>query len=204
MRSHTLILDMGGVLMQHNMPACIARFRQLLCEETADSLLGLSANGEGTANSLMARFERGLMDADAFVDALLAHAKPGTTRADIVAAWNSMHGGIPAERMERLGRWKAAGNRLFLLSNNNALHWVDILSRYDMSVFEHCFLSHCMHCSKPDAQIYTAVAQYLTAQALPEPYYFVDDIAVNRQAGERLGWITYSSLEQLAAALDLP
>lgn len=199
-----LILDMGGVLMEHNMPECISRFRRLLGEEPMNRLLGLGTDGEGIAQSLMEQFERGLVSSDMFIGTLLRHARPGTTPQDLTDAWNAMHGGIPAGRLERLWRWKAAGYRLFLLSNNNALHWADILSRYDMSVFEHCFLSHCMHCSKPDAAIYTAVERYLTAQGLPKPYCFVDDLAANRQAGERTGWLTYSSLEQLAAALGLP
>ena len=35
----TIILDMGGVLMNHNMPECIARFTDILGEEKMRNIL---------------------------------------------------------------------------------------------------------------------------------------------------------------------
>ena len=55
----TIILDMGGVLMNHNMPECIARFTDILGKENMKTILGLASNGEGTADSLMEQYERG-------------------------------------------------------------------------------------------------------------------------------------------------
>ena len=55
----TIVLDMGGVLMNHNMPECIARFTDILGEEQMKTILGLATNGEGTADSLMEQYERG-------------------------------------------------------------------------------------------------------------------------------------------------
>lgn len=128
----TIILDMGGVLMQHNMPECIARFTAILGEEKMKTILGLAPNGEGTADSLMEQYERGDISTDYFVDTILEQAKQGTSREEVIAAWNTMHGGIPAERLQHIQQWKDAGHRLFLLSNNNELHWEDIFSHYDM------------------------------------------------------------------------
>ncbi len=197
----TIILDMGGVLMQHNMPECLNRFRHLLGEEQMNRLLGLGSNGEGTSNSLMQQFERGLVSSDVFISTLLHHSRPGTTAQDIIVAWNSMHGGIPNNRLATLHHWHDLGYRLFLLSNNNALHWHDICSHYDMSVFEHCFLSHILHLSKPDVHIYTLVEDYLTAHHCQKPYYFVDDIEDNRLPAKTLGWQTYTSLTALQQSL---
>lgn len=199
--NQVIILDMGGVLMQHDLAGCMARFRRLMDEEAITQILGLAQNGEGTDNSIMEQFERGEMDAKQFVQRLLQCAKPSTTASDIIAAWNSMHGGIPQERLDLLRRWHSMGYHLFLLSNNNELHWQDVCSKYDLSIFEHCFASHLLHLSKPDRRIYETVQNYLTEHGYKAPYIFVDDIAVNREAGERLGWITYPSVEILSEHL---
>ena len=193
----TIILDMGGVLMNHNMPECIARFTDILGEEKMRTILGLATNGEGTADSLMEQYERGEISTDAFIEGIMQHAQRPTTREEVIAAWNAMHGGIPAERLQHIQQWKDAGHRLFLLSNNNELHWEHILSQYDMSMFEHCFASHLMHMSKPDPRIYEAVDEQLRAWNCEPPFHFVDDIAINRETSEALGWKTYETIYEL-------
>lgn len=183
--------------MNHNMPECIARFTDILGEEKMKTILGLSTNGEGTADSLMERFERGDISTDTFIDGLLQHAQRPATRVEVIAAWNAMHGGIPKERLQRIQSWKDAGHRLFLLSNNNELHWEHILSLYDMSIFEHCFASHLMHMSKPDPHIYQEVDNQLRAWHCDQPFHFVDDIAINREEGKKIGWKTYETIYEL-------
>ena len=193
----TIILDMGGVLMNHNMPECIARFTDILGEEKMRTILGLATNGEGTADSLMERYERGEISTDAFIDGIMQHAERPTTREEIIAAWNTMHGGIPTERLQYIQQWKDAGHRLFLLSNNNDLHWHHILSLYDMSMFEFCFASHLMHMSKPDPQIYQEVDKQLRAWNCEPPFHFVDDILINRTTAEQIGWQTYETIYEV-------
>ena len=193
----TIILDMGGVLMLHNMPECIARFTDILGEEKMQTMLGLASNGEGNADSLMEQYERGDVSTDYFVNTILEHAKEGTTRDEVIAAWNAMHGGIPAERLLHIQQWKDAGHRLFLLSNNNELHWEHILSQYDMSMMEHCFASHLIHMSKPDSRIYETVDKQLREWGCEQPFHFVDDIAINREAAEQLGWKTYETIYEV-------
>ena len=193
----TIVLDMGGVLMNHNMPECIARFTDILGEENMKTILGLASNGEGTTDSLMEQYERGDISTDAFIEGIMQHAQRTTTRQEIIDAWNAMHGGIPQERLQLIQSWKDAGHRLFLLSNNNDLHWHHILSLYDMSMFEYCFASHLMHMSKPDPRIYEAVDTLLKQNGCEDPYHFVDDIAINREAAEQLGWKTYETIYEV-------
>ena len=202
----TIVLDMGGVIMNHNMPECIARFTDILGEEYMKTILGLASNGEGTTDSLMEQYERGDISTDAFIDGIMQHAQRSTTRKEIIAAWNAMHGGIPQERLQLIQSWKDAGHHLFLLSNNNDLHWHHILSLYDMSMFEYCFASHLMHMSKPDPRIYQAVDHQLKNNFCKEEFlilnskfkiHFVDDILINRSTAEQLGWKTYATLDEL-------
>lgn len=202
--NNVLILDMGGVLMQHNIPKCIELFQHLLGEKEMEQVMGLAVNGEGYSNSLVEKFERGLINTDEFIGAILPHTRPGTTRQDVINAWLTMHKGIPAERLQLLQQWKEQGYHLFLLSNNNELHWNDIMTHYDMTVFEHCFASHLMHYSKPDIRIYQAVEEYLQQHHFTTPYIFVDDNQANREVAQSLHWITYPDLDTLATHLQPP
>ena len=187
--------------MLHNMPECIKRFQAMLGTRVMQNVLGLGFNGEGIEDTLMEQYEKGDVSTDEFVDTILQYASQETTREEVIAAWNSMHGGIPFERLEQIKRWKAVGHRIFLLSNNNDLHWQDIHQVYDMSVFEHCFASHLMHVSKPALAIYEAVDAYLKELGCEQPFHFVDDIAINRDVAEMLGWITYPTLNDVPVAL---
>lgn len=187
--------------MLHNMPECIKRFQAMLGTRVMQNVLGLGFNGEGIEDTLMEQYEKGDVSTDEFVDTILQYASQETTREEVIAAWNSMHGGIPLERLEQIKTWKAAGHRLFLLSNNNDLHWQDIHQVYDMSVFEHCFASHLMHVSKPALAIYEAVDAHLKELGCEQPFHFVDDIAINRDVAEMLGWITYPTLNDVPVAL---
>ena len=193
----TIILDMGGVLMNHNMPECIARFTDILGEEKMKTILGLGSNGEGTSDSLMEKYERGEISTDVFIASIMEHAQRPTNREEIIAAWNAMHGGIPEERLQLIRLWKDAGHRLFLLSNNNELHWEHILSQYEMSMFEYCFASHLIHKSKPDPKIYQEVDNQLHERKCEQPFHFVDDIAINREKGEDIGWKTHETIYEL-------
>lgn len=209
-----IILDLGGVLMRHNMPECLARFERLLGKEQMAQVLGLQSNAEGTLDSLVDKYEKGDISTDTFVDTILAHSYEGATREEVVAAWNSMHGGIPEERLQRIQRWANAGHHLYMLSNNNDLHWHHVFSHYDLSMFRHCYASHLLHLAKPDPRIYQAVDQAIREQeglqetpqslgALADnhPFYFVDDLEANRLPAEQLGWHTFASLDELACAL---
>ena len=209
-----IILDLGGVLMRHNMPECLARFERLLGKEQMAQVLGLQSNAEGTLDSLVDKYEKGDISTDTFVDTILARSYEGATREEVVEAWNSMHGGIPEERLQRIQRWADAGHHLYMLSNNNDLHWHHVFSHYDLSMFRHCYASHLLHLAKPDPRIYQAVDQAIreqeglqeTPQSLEalvdnHPFYFVDDLKANRLPAEQLGWRTFASLDELACAL---
>ena len=210
-----IILDLGGVLMRHNMPECLARFERLLGKEQMAQVLGLQSNAEGTLDSLVDKYEKGDISTDTFVDTILAHSYEGATREEVVAAWNSMHGGIPEERLQLIQRWADAGHHLYMLSNNNDLHWHHVFSHYDLSMFRHCYASHLLHLAKPDPRIYQAVDQAIREQeGLQETpqlhealvdnhsFYFVDDLEANRLPAEQLGWRTFASLDELAPFVE--
>lgn len=198
----TIILDMGGVLMLHNMPECIKRFCNMLGEKGMEQVLGMKINAEGLPKSLMEQFECGFISKEEFIHTILSHAKVGTTEKEVIDAWNTMHAGIPQDRLEQLTQWKKDGHHLILLSNNNAIHWEDIFEHYDMCIFDYCFASHIVHAHKPNKRIYEVVEQYLVDNQYEQPFHFVDDLEANRMVGESMGWHTYASLEELVHAMQ--
>ena len=193
-----IIFDLGGVLMMHNMQGCIQKFISLMGEENMQQVLGLCPNGEGCTDSLMEKFECGLVSKQEFVSTLLQSSRPGTTEADVVDAWVTMHAGIPDEYWSFLNNLKAEGHHLLVLSNNNAIHYQDILNHYDMSCFDRIFLSHEIHSKKPERKIYEVVDEYLTQQGWKNNRtIYIDDIAENRQVGEQFGWETAGNIHFL-------
>ena len=193
-----IILDLGGVLMHHNMPECLARFECLLGKEQMAQVLGLQSNAEGALDSLVDKYEKGDISTDEFVGTILAHSREDATREEVVAAWNSMHGGIPEDRLQLIRRWADAGHHLYMLSNNNDLHWHHVFSHYDLSMFRHCYASHLLHLAKPAPRIYQTVDQAIRKQEGNQLFYFVDDLEANRLPAEQLGWRTFASLDELA------
>ncbi len=214
----TIVLDLGGVLMEHDIQACVKRFQQLLGANFAK--LGLGDDGEPTdvEMPIMRDYETGYANTDDFVKALLPLSKEGTTRQDILDVWNMMLLGIPAERLERVLRLKQH-YPVFLLSNNSEEHWRFCVEKFFSSpdcdsetvlhrYFDEVFLSQEMHLSKPDPRIFEQADARIEVQLdRPEHPYnkahtiFVDDLPANRAAAQAYGWQTCSSLDELETKL---
>ncbi|MCQ2334391.1 MAG: HAD-IA family hydrolase [Paludibacteraceae bacterium] len=204
--NQSIILDLGGVLMQHNMPGCISKFRQLLGEHF--SMLGLDNSGEAKAASIMHDYEIGFATTHQFVQFILPYCLPGTTPEQILDAWNTMHAGIPAERI-RIVQHLAERYPLYLLSNNNEAHWLDVTTHYPelIACFSDIFLSHQLHLCKPNPSIFEEVNRRLSIanpSFRPTDVLFVDDLEANCSAARHHGWQTCLSLSQLMHLLQNP
>lgn len=197
-----LIFDLGGVLMQHNRETCQQLLENLLGADCLMNVLGQLPNGEGAEGSLMEQYELGLCTTDEFIERLLPYTSAGTTREEVIAAWNSIHAGIPSRYIETLQQLHNDGYRLLMLSNNNDLRWRHVCAHYDMSMFEHIFLSHELHAIKPEARFYQAVQDYLTPLETGTEIYFVDDLEANRLAAKPFGWKTFASVEDVMGQVN--
>ena len=200
-RFDTIVFDLGGVLMTHNMQGCIKAFVELMGEDNMHHVLGLGSDGEGVEGTLMERYECGNISTQDFVSEILRYSREGATAEDVKSAWITMHGGISKERLEYLTQLKNSGYRLFLLSNNNELHWNDVLTKYHLEkYFDKLFASHIIHCSKPCRRIFEEVAAAIGSNAVQT--VFIDDLKANRlMAEETVGWHTCESIEALKTLL---
>lgn len=170
----TIVLDLGGVLMNHDIPACVKKFQELLGANFP--ALGLESDGEPTPymKSILFDYEIGGATNEDFVKALMPLSKEGTTGRDLLDAWNLMLTGIPDYRLRTV---EALHKRfpVFLLSNNNEEHWRFCVDNHftpeggvapeslytegksspeTLRYFDELFLSHLMHLGKPDIRIY--------------------------------------------------
>lgn len=172
----TLILDLGGVLMDHD------RSR-------------LAPYWDRMPKEAMEQYGLGKISTDAFLKEVHLRV-PEVSTADWIPLWNSLHGGIPDSRLDQLERWHRQ-MPCFILSNNNDLHWQDVEKRWPrlLTLVDGLILSHREHLHKPDRAIYEVADRVIGdwhckhgREYRPERALFVDDIPVNTEAARKHGW----------------
>lgn len=169
-------------------------------EQNMRLVLGMDAQGEGVkavsiaSKQLMADFERGLISPDHFISEVLQFCHAGTTPQEVIDAWMAMLADLPAERLAYVDQLRAAGHKVYLLSNGNDLHFDFIDATYHLhDHFDGFFLSHKMHLTKPESAIFEAVMASLPPT--DKEIYFIDDIEANRLAAHQsVAWQTFSSI----------
>ena len=161
----------------------------MLGVEVSDEL----TNPYGQRADLM-DFEKGLMTMEEFHDTVRRIYSPQLTDVQIDNAWNALLLDIPTYKLDMLLELKKH-YRLFLLSNTNALHWIEGRKRFNYKgykaedFFDQIFLSHEIHELKPSAEAFLKVAQM--ANIKPEETLFIDDLEASCKSAEALGFHTY-------------
>lgn len=201
MEKNTIVFDLGGVIINLNVPRCVANFKQLMTEENVRNVLGIDDDGEGVVavsaatKQLMHDYEYGNISTDEFLLTLQEYCFEGTTIDQIRAAWLSMLDELPQERLNYIASLRERGYRTILLSNSNELHWDPIWEQYNLGAyFDAVFASHHLHMAKPNKEIFDHVVK--EANVLNALY--VDDLEKNRKAGETFaGWQTFACIDEL-------
>ena len=201
---NTVVFDLGGVIINLNVPRCVENFKRLMPEENIRNVLGIDDEGEGVVavsaatKQLMHDFEYGNISPEEFLTTLQKYCFEGTTQEQIHAAWLSMLDTLPQERLDYIASLREKGYRTILLSNSNELHWEPIWKQYRLGeYFDAVFASHHLHIAKPNKEIFEHVVR--EAQVDCAHTIYVDDLEKNRRAGELYaGWQTCSSIEELA------
>ena len=203
MEKNIIVFDLGGVIINLNVPRCVGNFKKLMSEEYIRTVLGIDDEGEGVVavsaatKQLMHDYEYGNISTECFLKTLQEYCYPGTTIEQIKAAWLSMLDELPQERLDFIASLRAKGYRTILLSNSNELHWQPIWEQYNLgSYFDAVFASQMLHMAKPNKDIY----EYVVKEAKVDNAHtiYVDDLEKNRTAGEKYaGWQTCESIKDL-------
>lgn len=204
---NTIVFDLGGVIINLNVPRCVERFKRLMAEENIRNVLGIDDEGEGVVavsaatKQLMHDYEYGNISTEEFLATLQEYCFEGTTIDQIRSAWLSMLDTLPQERLDYIASLRKQGYRTILLSNSNELHWDPIWEQYRLSgYFDAVFASHHLHMAKPNKEIFDHVVR--EAQVDSAHTIYVDDLEKNRKAGEQYaGWKTVGSIQELKSVI---
>lgn len=205
---NTIVFDLGGVIIDLNVPRCVENFKRLMGEENVRNILGIDDEGEGVVavsaatRQLMHDYEYGNISTDDFLTTLQQYCYEGTTIEQIREAWMSMLAELPQAKLDYIASLRQAGYKTVLLSNSNQMHWDPIFVQYHLDrYFDAVFASHHLHIAKPNREIFDYVVREANIDC--EHTTYVDDLDKNRAAGERFaGWRTCASIDELKSIIS--
>ncbi len=184
----TLLLDLGGVIMDINKDECVFNFKQLGFKDI-DTFLG-----EYSQKGPFLALEAGELSADEFRQHIHSMMPVGVSDSVINEAFGSFLLGIPIERLRQLERLRGK-YRIFMLSNTNPIMWNDYIARAFRidgkereDYFDGFVTSFSTGYNKPDPHIFQKAIEQ--CGLIPENTLFCDDSLANCQAAAELGFQT--------------
>lgn len=189
----TILLDLGGVLIDVDYHATARAFRALGHPEF-DRLYS-----KAQQDHLFDGFETGALSPAEFRDRIRQVLDPSLSDAVIDANWNAMLGSIPPERIELVSRLKER-YQVLLLSNTNAIHvpaFEAIIARENSitdfkALFDGAYYSCEIGQRKPEAAAYHHVLERHNAD--PARTLFIDD-SIQHVYGARAAGLNAEHLE---------
>lgn len=172
-----VIFDMGGVLVDLDVAACTAAFRDDLGYVNAENMIG-ACHHQG----IVKEFEAGMVDADEFRRVVLAESRPDAVEEDVDHAFWKILVGIPPYKVELLKKMSGKYD-LYMLSNNNSICLPHSAAMFEEAgipldkTFKKCFMSFEMKTLKPSESFYKAVIEQIGAPS--EDMLFIDDSQAN-------------------------
>ena len=106
-----IIFDLGGVLLDIDLNYCMRQMQALGIDLDAFNKKGMQTPigtkaavlGEGlVANGVMHLYQTGDITTEAFLEGVRKYCKEGTTREEVLEAWNSCCIAIPSYRLDKL------------------------------------------------------------------------------------------------------
>ncbi|QDU54952.1 HAD family hydrolase [Aeoliella mucimassa] len=197
MTTSFLYFDLGNVLLKFNNERAIRQVADLTGADH-DQLAALMA-GEREQDGLQWRFEAGEFSDDEFFEIVCREFSIAPDRAAFEVAASDMFEPI-AESFALIPQLKAAGHRLGILSNTNAIHWRFLLDgRFAVlnDQFAEYVTSFDAQSMKPDRRIYDVAIEQAGVPA--SEVFFVDDKLVNVEGALAAGLdaVQYIGHEQL-------
>ncbi|MEQ8361600.1 MAG: HAD family phosphatase [Cyclobacteriaceae bacterium] len=185
-----IIFDLGGVIINLDERKTVEQFAKLSKQPLAlvqQHILSFDSYQQ---------FEKGLISAAEFRDALRGEFEMKATDNEIDACMNAMLLDIPKERISLLESLRNA-SRLFLLSNTNHIHYTcfnkilkNTTGEDKLDVFfEKAYYSHQVHMRKPDAEIFEMVLS--SNNLIANETLFLDDNLSNLEGAKQLGINTF-------------
>lgn len=185
-----LIIDFGGVLIDLDRQRCIDNFKKLGFHNVDELIDPYRQQG------FFMEFEKGLITASDFRNAVREQTEKLITDEQIDAAWNTFLIGIPTYKLDLLLQLREH-YVVYLLSNTNEIHWKwaceNCFSYKGYRVedyFEKMFISFELHEAKPEVDIFKILLE--DTGIVPQETLFIDDASANCLTAQSLGITTYT------------
>lgn len=184
-----IIFDLGGVIINLDMPATLHAFQQLAKKYGREDFV------VNFSHPLFTSFEIGAISPEEFRHALRSFIHPAVLDEEIDSAWNAMLLDIPSERLVMLQHFKNH-YQTYLLSNTNTIHFqafhkilCDTHGYDSIDVFFHrSYFSHQIGKRKPEAEAFKHV---LDKNGLSATHtLLIDDTPANIETARSLGMQT--------------
>ena len=155
-----IIFDLGGVILNLDIPKTIAEFNKLSSEPFESIYTQLQQS------TIFDLFDKGQMSETDFFNELKKSLNDTVTKTEMISAWNAMLLDFPIHRFNMLIHLKSR-YRLFLLSNTNETHIKqleeDLFKQHGHEnlelFFEKVYYSCRIGMRKPDSEIFEYVLQ---------------------------------------------
>lgn len=132
------------------------------------------------------QYERGRVDSEAFYKHVNERLPAPLSWEEFTKVWSTVLREGVSEAEEILSSVKKSFS-IFALTNANALHYDEVMTRYPfMGHFRKVFSSHLLGCRKPELEIYRAVEKEIGFSS--SEIFFVDDRPENVEGAKKAGW----------------
>jgi glucose-1-phosphatase len=182
----TVIFDLGGVLFDIDYKHTQEAFQKLGAINDFNEVYS-----QQKQEGIFDEFEKGNISPAKFREGLRKWLPEKITDEQIDNAWNALLIGFPAEKIALLNKLKNKYN-LFLLSNTNEIHLVEVmnmLKRHTPEGLDKIFIKEYYSCRmglrKPDKEIYERVLA--ENKLTPANTLFVDDLLQNIEGAQSTG-----------------
>ena len=180
-QSLSFLFDIGKVLLDFDFEASLKTFLPPGHPDPASALSELLAKKD--------EFETGRISVSDYTDWALATLGSSASHDDFHHAWRHIF--TPNEPMwETVRALHAAGHRLILFSNTNAIHCPWVFEAYpEFSLFHGAILSYEVDSIKPEPEIYQhAIEKY---SLTPAETLYIDDLPANIATGNQFALRTH-------------
>lgn len=175
------IFDLGGVVVNIDMDRVYKGLHDL----------GIDNQSAEELRIICDQYQLGQISSDAFCHEVCSLAKGNATPEQVRDIWVSVDQGVDLSKLETISRLHLDHN-VFLLSNTNELHWLQILNHDFIAngykqddLFHRVFLSQEMGLAKPGREIFLHVLSEAGISA--EETLFIDDTKENIDAAKSCG-----------------
>jgi HAD superfamily hydrolase (TIGR01509 family) len=182
-----ILFDLGAVIYDIDFNRALNSFEQIGIPNPQNIY------GKMNQNPIFDEFDRGECSSHQFIDFIKSFATKPLDAVEVAKAWNNLLIGIPLERITLLEKMKKKHNT-FLLSNNNALHYAEIMNYMNLNhhgvdlnaLFHDTFYSHLIGSRKPEQKAFDIVIE--KTGILPIETIFLDDSPQHLETAKKMGF----------------